>query len=82
MPWGCTAHWLDGLIAIGSGGIKPCVSANVGDQFGPRNQHLLERVYSWFYFSINFGSIVFDHPDSLTCSSDTGPMWHSPFRES
>src|SRR5262245_16578936 len=23
-----------GLIAIGSGGIKPCVSANVGDQFG------------------------------------------------
>jgi len=25
-----------GLIAIGSGGIKPCVSANVGDQFGAR----------------------------------------------
>ena len=45
-----------GLIALGSGGIKPCVSANVGDQFGARNQHLLERVYSWFYFSINFGS--------------------------
>ena len=45
-----------GLIALGSGGIKPCVSANVGDQFGPRNAHLMERVYSWFYFSINFGS--------------------------
>ncbi len=44
------------LIAIGSGGIKPCVSANVGDQFGPQNKHLLEKVYSWFYFSINFGS--------------------------
>jgi proton-dependent oligopeptide transporter, POT family len=44
------------LIAIGSGGIKPCVSANVGDQFGSRNKHLLERVFSWFYFSINFGS--------------------------
>jgi proton-dependent oligopeptide transporter, POT family len=44
------------LIAIGAGGIKPCVSAIVGDQFGPRNQHLMERVYSWFYFSINFGS--------------------------
>ena len=27
------------LIAIGSGGIKPCVSANVGDQFGRQNQH-------------------------------------------
>lgn len=44
------------LIALGSGGIKPCVSAHVGDQFGPRNQHLLERVFGWFYFSINFGS--------------------------
>lgn len=39
------------LIALGAGGIKPCVSANVGDQFGASNQHLLPRVYSWFYFS-------------------------------
>ncbi|PWU18807.1 MAG: MFS transporter [Verrucomicrobia bacterium] len=45
-----------GLIALGAGGIKPCVSANVGDQFGPSNAHLLTRVFSWFYFSINFGS--------------------------
>ncbi len=45
-----------GLIAIGSGGIKPCVSAHVGDQFARRNEHLLERVYGWFYMSINFGS--------------------------
>jgi POT family proton-dependent oligopeptide transporter len=44
------------LIALGAGGIKPCVSANVGDQFGATNQHLLTRVYSWFYFSINIGS--------------------------
>ncbi len=44
------------LIAIGAGGIKPCVSAHVGDQFGERNQHLLSRVFSWFYFSINFGA--------------------------
>jgi POT family proton-dependent oligopeptide transporter len=44
------------LIALGAGGIKPCVSANVGDQFGADNQHLLPRVFSWFYFSINFGS--------------------------
>jgi POT family proton-dependent oligopeptide transporter len=44
------------LIALGAGGIKPCVSANVGDQFGASNQHLLPRVFSWFYFSINFGS--------------------------
>lgn len=46
------------LIAFGAGGIKPCVSANVGDQFGPSNQHLLPRVFSWFYFSINFGSAI------------------------
>ncbi len=45
-----------GLIALGAGGIKPCVSANVGDQFGPSNQHLLSRIFIWFYFCINFGA--------------------------
>jgi POT family proton-dependent oligopeptide transporter len=45
-----------GLIALGAGGIKPCVSAIVGDQFGPANRHLLSRVFSWFYFAINLGS--------------------------
>lgn len=44
------------LICIGSGGIKPCVSAHVGDQFGKKNHHLITKVYNWFYFSINFGS--------------------------
>jgi proton-dependent oligopeptide transporter, POT family len=46
------------LIAIGAGGIKPCVSTNVGDQFGETNQHLLTRVFNWFYFSINAGSFI------------------------
>ena len=44
------------LIAVGSGGIKPCVSANVGDQFGKGNASRLRAVYQVFYFSINFGS--------------------------
>jgi POT family proton-dependent oligopeptide transporter len=44
------------LIALGAGGIKPCVSATVGDQFGKANEHLLTRVFSWFYFAINIGS--------------------------
>ncbi|MBN2376842.1 MAG: MFS transporter [Sedimentisphaerales bacterium] len=44
------------LIVIGSGGIKPCVSAHVGDQFGKSNQHLLQKVFSIFYFAINLGS--------------------------
>lgn len=47
-----------GLIALGSGGIKPCVSAHVGDQFGARNAHLIPRIFNWFYFSINFGAFV------------------------
>jgi POT family proton-dependent oligopeptide transporter len=44
------------MIAMGAGGIKPCVSTNVGDQFGESNKHLLTRVFNWFYFSINAGS--------------------------
>ena len=44
------------LISVGSGGIKSCVSAHVGDQFGATNQYLLERVFGWFYFAINLGA--------------------------
>jgi len=47
-----------GLIALGSGGIKPCVSAHVGDQFGRSNAHLLERVFVWFYLAINVGASI------------------------
>ncbi len=50
--------WGLGLIALGAGGIKPCVSAHVGDQFAPSNAGLLERAYGWFYFSINFGAFI------------------------
>jgi POT family proton-dependent oligopeptide transporter len=46
------------LIAIGAGGIKPCVSAFVGDQFGPGQESLMNRVYGWFYWSINLGSFA------------------------
>ena len=46
------------LIALGTGGIKPCVSTNVGDQFTAKNQHLIERAFSWFYLSINAGSLI------------------------
>lgn len=46
------------LIAMGSGGIKPCVSAHVGDQFGPKSQHMLSTVFGWFYFSINLGAFA------------------------
>lgn len=46
------------LIAIGAGGIKPCVSANVGDQFGRGNKHLMTQIFNWFYFSINVGAVA------------------------
>lgn len=46
------------LIAMASGIIKPCLSANVGDQFGASNKHLLTKFYGWFYFSINLGAAI------------------------
>lgn len=46
------------IIAFSAGAIKSCVSANVGDQFDHSNQHLMSSIYSWFYFSINAGSMV------------------------
>ena len=53
------------LIALGTGGIKPCVTAHVGDQFGKSNWGLLPKVFQIFYFSINFGSFFRDADDSL-----------------
>jgi proton-dependent oligopeptide transporter, POT family len=64
------------LICLGAGGIKPCVSANVGDQFGETNKHLLSKMFGWFYFSINAGSFI----SSLLCpfllaDPRFGPRW-------
>jgi len=47
------------LIAIGTGGIKPCVSAFGGDQFKlPEQASQLSSFFSVFYFSINAGSLL------------------------
>ena len=46
------------LICVGAGGIKPCVSAHVGDQFGASNHHLLPKIFNWFYWSINLGAFA------------------------
>jgi POT family proton-dependent oligopeptide transporter len=46
------------LIAVGAGGIKPCVSAHVGDQFTVANKELVPKVFNAFYFSINVGSFI------------------------
>ncbi|KAJ4780886.1 Protein NRT1/ PTR FAMILY 5.1 [Rhynchospora pubera] len=49
------------LIALGAGGIKPCVSSFGADQFDDTDP--LERpkkgsFFNWFYFSINTGSLI------------------------
>ncbi|XP_041057159.1 solute carrier family 15 member 2 [Carcharodon carcharias] len=46
------------LIALGTGGIKPCVAAFGGDQF--EEEHASERrnFFSFFYLSINAGSLL------------------------
>jgi proton-dependent oligopeptide transporter, POT family len=65
-----------GLIAVGAGGIKPCVSAHVGDQFATTNQHHIPKVYSWFYFSINAGSFISTLlTPILLHNKNFGPAW-------
>ncbi|KAK8709026.1 hypothetical protein V6N13_060060 [Hibiscus sabdariffa] len=49
------------LIALGTGGIKPCVSSFGADQFDETDE--VERkkkssFFNWFYFSINIGALV------------------------
>ncbi|XP_017780844.1 PREDICTED: peptide transporter family 1-like isoform X2 [Nicrophorus vespilloides] len=47
------------LIALGTGGIKPCVAAFGGDQFIlPQQERQLTTFFSMFYFAINFGSFI------------------------
>lgn len=46
-------------IAVGSGGIKPCVAAFGGDQFQlPAQATQMASFFSVFYFSINAGSLI------------------------
>ncbi|XP_011495343.1 PREDICTED: peptide transporter family 1-like isoform X3 [Ceratosolen solmsi marchali] len=47
------------LIALGTGGIKPCVTAFGGDQFKlPEQEVYLSTFFSLFYFAINSGSLL------------------------
>jgi proton-dependent oligopeptide transporter, POT family len=58
MPSARTALLFAGmtLIVVGQAGIKPNLSAFVGDQFRQDQAGLLDRVYSLFYVAINIGS--------------------------
>ncbi|KAL5210636.1 hypothetical protein ABZP36_006259 [Zizania latifolia] len=49
------------MIALGAGGIKPCVSAFGADQFDdtdPVERTKKGAFFNWFYFSINIGSLI------------------------
>ncbi|WZY78588.1 hypothetical protein YC2023_024972 [Brassica napus] len=49
------------LIALGTGGIKPCVSSFGADQFDQTDPNERDRkasFFNWFYFSINVGAFV------------------------
>ncbi|XP_040277930.1 solute carrier family 15 member 1 [Bufo bufo] len=46
------------LIALGTGGIKPCVAAFGGDQFDESQDKQRGRFFSIFYLSINAGSLL------------------------
>ncbi|XP_077215202.1 protein NRT1/ PTR FAMILY 8.1-like [Tasmannia lanceolata] len=49
------------LIALGTGGIKPCVSSFGADQFDDNDEVEKKKkssFFNWFYFSINIGALI------------------------
>ena len=49
------------LIALGTGGIKPCVSSFGADQFDEsyeKERKHKSSFFNWFYFSINIGALI------------------------
>ncbi|KAJ7543080.1 hypothetical protein O6H91_09G024300 [Diphasiastrum complanatum] len=49
------------MIALGTGGIKPCVSSFGADQFDdedPGERKKKTSFFNWFYFSINVGALI------------------------
>uniref|UniRef100_A0A8R1HSH2 Oligopeptide transporter 1 n=1 Tax=Caenorhabditis japonica TaxID=281687 RepID=A0A8R1HSH2_CAEJA len=46
------------IVGLGTGGIKPCVSAFGGDQFPAHYTRMISIFFSIFYFSINAGSLI------------------------
>ena len=49
------------LVALGTGGIKPCVSSYGADQFDDadeKEKKYKSSFFNWFYFSINIGALI------------------------
>ncbi|KAI9343160.1 POT family-domain-containing protein [Obelidium mucronatum] len=70
------------FIALGTGGIKPCVSAHGGDQFLDVQKYGLQKFYNYFYMSINAGALVASYAspaiqkkEFFTFPNDTLTLW-------
>ncbi|KAI1703001.1 POT family domain-containing protein [Ditylenchus destructor] len=46
------------IIAMGTGGIKPCVASFGADQFEPHQGKMISLFFSVFYFALNAGSMI------------------------
>lgn len=49
------------IVALGTGGIKPCVSSYGADQFDDTDEHEKTHkssFFNWFYLSINVGALI------------------------
>jgi len=61
-PLGGVSHFLTFLpmliIAIGTGGIKPCVSSHGGDQYLPSQERGKDLFFNIFYVAINIGGLL------------------------
>uniref|UniRef100_A0A672IGB5 Solute carrier family 15 member 1 n=1 Tax=Salarias fasciatus TaxID=181472 RepID=A0A672IGB5_SALFA len=60
------------LIALGTGGIKPCVSAFGGDQFSDHQERQRSTFFSVFYLCINGGSLLSTIITPLLRAQDCG----------
>ncbi|KAJ3283589.1 hypothetical protein HDU79_008950 [Rhizoclosmatium sp. JEL0117] len=70
------------FIALGTGGIKPCVSAHGGDQFLETQKYGLQKFYNYFYMSINAGAVIASYAspaiqkkEFFTFPEDTLAVW-------
>lgn len=61
------------IIALGAGGIKPCVSAFMGDQIPNKSPQLMTKAFNAFYWAINLGSF-------FSFLVITGTVGRLPFR--
>lgn len=63
------------LIALGTGGIKPCVSTFGADQFDdskPQEAALIPRFFNYFYLCINCGAVL---AATVVVNVQTGVSW-------